>query len=208
VAWVATGAAMLVGALVFGAYCSEPAAGAKTTPVAHASFNADGSVKLPVGYRQWTHVGTRLKPDGISIFDGLPLQAPELLNAYVEPGAMAVFERTGQWPDGTEIVKEASAIETGPGCDPVTRICSKDIGTGLFEANFMGIGLMVKDHLRFPYAPGHWGYFSFGHHPPPYEPTSEPRPQAQCEACHVALAADTDFVILRAHLGLAALPAP
>ena len=59
---------------------------------------------------------------------------------------------------------------------------------------------MVKDSLRFPEQPGHWGYFSFGHQPEPYLPTAQPT--TTCISCHVRLASDTDYVIAKAHLGL------
>ena len=169
--------------------------------LARATFHPDGTVDLPVGYRQWTHVGTRYKPDGTSILDGLPLKVPEILNAYVEPGAMASFARTGKWPDGTQIVKEMSAIEVGNDCNATTRICGGPTGDGIFEARFMGLGLMVKDAGRFADAPGYWAYFSFGHKSPPYDSTSPARAKSQCELCHVALAAETDYVFSRVHLG-------
>jgi hypothetical protein len=31
----------------------------------------------------------------------------------VEPRAFALFRKTGQWPDGTQIVKEFSAVRIG-----------------------------------------------------------------------------------------------
>ena len=157
-----------------------------------------------MGYRQWWHIGTRYKPDGVSILDGLPLEVPELFNAYAEPGATATFQKTGRWSDGTQIVKEMSAIQVGDGCDEKTHICTKAIGSGIFEANFMGLGLMVKDTKRFPNSLGNWAYFSFGHRPPPYDRTSFVRPATRCEGCHAALASDTDYVISKAHLGLTA----
>jgi hypothetical protein len=43
------------------------------------------------------------------------------------------------------------------------------MGLRLGEAAYMGLGMMVKDPTRFPNAPGNWGYFSFGHRPPPYD---------------------------------------
>ena len=56
--------------------------------VASASFNTDGSVNIPVGYRQWAHVGTRYKTKGsLSILDNMPIKTPEILNAYVAPVA-------------------------------------------------------------------------------------------------------------------------
>lgn len=173
--------------------------------IVRASFNDDGSANLPTGYRQWWHVGTRLKPDGISIFDGLPLKAPEFFNSYVEPSAFQAFQKTGVWPDGTQIIKEVSAIQIGTDCDGATRICKRASGTGIYEAQYMGIGLMVKDAKRFPNSAGHWGYFNFGHRPPPYDPVAAPKSHDQCESCHVSLASDTDYVISRAHIGLTAV---
>ena len=121
--------------------------------IARASFGPDGSIDLPVGYRQWSHVGTRYKPDGISILDGLPLRVPEIMNAYVEPSAVAWFQKTGEWPDGSQIVKEMSAIQVGNRCNQTTRICNKSIGDGIFQANYVGLGMMVKDSMRFPMLP-------------------------------------------------------
>jgi hypothetical protein len=172
-------------------------------PVVQASFNSDASINLPVGYRSWVHVGTRYKPVGINILDGLPTKTPEVLNAYVEPGALAAFERTGTWPDGAQIVKEFSAVRIGEGCDAKTALCSTSLGIGIFEAGYVGLGMMVKNVKRFPESAGHWGYFSFGHKPPPYDSTATLRPKQQCESCHINLASDSDYVISRAHIGLA-----
>jgi hypothetical protein len=149
------------------------------------------------------HIGTRLKPIGINILDGLVTKAPEIFDAYVEPRAFTLFRKTGRWPDGTQIVKEFSAVRVGQGCDPATFLCSFPIGAGIFESGFVGLGAMVKDDKRFSDAPGHWGYFSFGHKPPPYNLTASLRPKNTCEACHVALASRTDYVISQAHIGLA-----
>lgn len=170
--------------------------------VVRAAFGPNGSVNLPIGYRNWTHVGTRIKSIGTNILDGLPTKGPELLNAYVEPSAMAVFERTGKWPDGAQIVKEFSALKTGDGCDPTTAYCRGRFGEGVFEAGYVGLGMMVRDAKRFPTATGNWGYFTFGHKPPPYDTTAMPSAKQNCESCHINLASDTDYVISRAHIGL------
>ena len=172
--------------------------------VARASFTAAGEVQLPVGYRQWEHVGTRDNAQGkVSIIDGKPTKTPEVLNAYVEPTAFTAYQKTGEWPDGSQMVKEFSAVRVGANCRPDTYLCTTKFGEGIFETGYVGLGMMVKDEKRFPDAPGHWGFFEFGHHPPPYDPVSAVRPVNQCTYCHVALASDTDYVISRAHIGLA-----
>lgn len=197
---------MLIGNLLFVSFLvAGTTFGAKSEDldvVVRAAFNPDGSVNLPIGYRNWTHVGTRIKSIGINILDGLPTKGPELLNAYVEPSAMAIFEQTGKWPDGAQIVKEFSALRTDTGCDPITAYCKGRFGEGVFETGYVGLGMMVRDAKRFPNATGNWGYFTFGHKAPPYDRTAMPSPKQNCKSCHINLASDTDYVISRAHIGL------
>jgi hypothetical protein len=187
---------------LFGAGLISFARSEARVSIAVASFNADGGLNIPIGYRHWTHIGTRYKPIGVNILDGLPTKTPEILNAYVEPSALTAFDETGTWPDGAQIVKEFSTVRVGEGCDEKTALCSTTLGTGIFEAGYVGLGMMVKDAKRFPDSPGHWGYFSFGHKPPPYDSTAAIRPKQQCESCHIRLASDSDYVISRAHIGL------
>jgi Cytochrome P460 len=175
---------------------------AGTPDVVRARFNADGSVNIPTGYRQWLHIGTRYKPLGINILDFQQTKTPEIFNAYVEPSAFAAFQATGIWPDGAQLVKEFTAVRVGDGCDEKTMLCDSPLGTGIVETGYIGLGMMVKDAQRFPEGKANWGYFSFGHKPPPYEKTSMVHPPQQCESCHVKLASDTDYVITRAHVGL------
>ena len=174
--------------------------------VTRASFTEAGEARLPVGYRQWVHVGTRDNAKGkVSIIDGKPTKTPEVLNAYVEPGAFAAYQKAGKWPDGSQLVKEFSAVRV---CGGDTVFCTTQFGVGIFETGYIGLGMMVKDAKRFPDAPGHWGFFHFGHHPPPYDAVSAVRPAGQCSYCHVNLASDTDFVISRAHIGLSRTETP
>lgn len=196
--------AAVAGAVITAAQAQPKDAVLLTAPlhpqVNRARFTADGSAVRPKGWRQWVHVGTRYKPIGLNILDQKLTKTPEILNAYVEPSAMAVYQRTGHWPEGAQIIKEFTAVKVGPGCDPKTFVCSTRFGDGIYETGYMGLGYMVKDAARFPNQPGHWGYFSFGHQPPPYLATTQPT--TTCISCHVKLASDTDFVISKAHVGL------
>jgi hypothetical protein len=178
------------------------AASSNDSAVARASFNADGSINLPLRYRQWSHVGTSFKLSGINVLDLSPIKSPELLEAYVEPSAMARFQADGIWPDGSQIVKEYSAIRTGNGCDQQTHICDTSFGDGIYEATYDGLAMMVKDAKRFPNAPGNWAYVSFGHKAPPYDSRARVLPTERCQFCHQKLATDTDYVVVRAHIGL------
>jgi hypothetical protein len=178
------------------------ALGAEPTEVVRGTFDSDGAVHFPAQYRQWVHVGTRVKVGGKNILDGSDLKSPQILNSFVEPSAMAVYERTGQWPEGSQIVKQISAVKMGNGCEAATGFCTNDLGTGFFEDSLTGLGMMVKDSKRFPSQPGHWGYFGFFRRDA-WDQTAQARPQEQCAACHVKFASATDYVIVQAHLGLA-----
>lgn len=80
--WLALAAA----ALAYGATSSA----ASPDRTAQAVFTASGEARLPLGYRQWEHIGTRDNAAGkLSILDGLPTKTPEVLNTYVEPHALA-----------------------------------------------------------------------------------------------------------------------
>ena len=172
------------------------------SPVRSAVFEEDGSLRLPAGYRQWEHVGTRIKPDGRSVLDGSQITTPQVMDTYIAPAAFNFFKKNGIWPDGTQIVKEISLIKTGKDCDKITFVCSTSFGSGIFQASYIGMGMMVKDSRRFPSAPGNWGYFAFRSNVSMYQATATVRPQQQCAACHMRLASNTDYVFSSTHIGL------
>jgi Cytochrome P460 len=172
------------------------------SPLRSAVFGEDGSLHLPDGYRQWEHVGTRIKPDGRSVLDGSQITTPQVMDTYVAPAAFDFFRKNGTWPDGTQIVKEISLIKTGKDCDKNTFVCSTSFGSGIFQASYIGMGMMVKDSKRFPSAPGNWGYFAFRSNGSMYQATATVRPQQQCASCHMNLASNTDYVFSATHIGL------
>lgn len=176
----------------------------KTTSddVLRAEFNADDTVNIPKNYRNWSHIGTRINVVGHNIIDGKAIEQPEILNAYVEPRALKIFQQHGEWPDGTQIVKEFSSVLVGDNCSTINFSCNTDIGNAIFQNQYTGLGMMVKDKIRFSSKPGNWGYFDFGHHPEPYNQTSKLRPDEQCSACHEGGAKESDYVFARAHLRL------
>lgn len=163
-------------------------AGAYGQEVVRARFRADGQVIRPEGYRSWMFVGTPLTPNALNNGEA---PFPEFHHVYVEPSAYAAYQRTGRFPEGTQIVKELiSVISTNANQDGSTVQVS---GRGYFQGEFIGLELTVKDTQRFPNEPGGWAYFSFGHHPEPYAATAAVLPTTECNACHQANAAD-DFV--------------
>lgn len=68
-----------------------------------AVFNNAGELELPEGYREWVFIGAPLTPHGLN--DG-KAGFPEYHHVYVNPDAWAVYQRSGEFPDGTVIAKE------------------------------------------------------------------------------------------------------
>ena len=142
---------IMIGMAAYLISISEHSVLAQSDTVLRAHFNSKGEALLPEGYRQWVHVGTRDNAPGkLSILDGKPTTTPEVLDAYVEPSAFAAYQRTGKWPDGSQMVKEFAAVRTGKGCQPQTYLCTTEFGEGIFETGYTGLGMMVKDEKRFP----------------------------------------------------------
>lgn len=172
------------------ANAAAPAAATQSAAgVVRASFTPEGAARQPQGYREWVYVGTPLTPNALN---GGEAPFPEFHNVYVEPGAFAHFSETGEWPEGTQIVKELTTVRSNNN-DPDNGSSAEVSGVGYFQGEFAGLELTVKDTERFADEPGGWAYFSFGHNAPPYAETAEAFPTEACNACHEA-SADTDFV--------------
>ncbi len=156
------------------------------------SYNAKGELIQPVGYREWVYVGTPLTPNDLN-----PPEAafPEFHNVYIHPADFDHYRKTGDFRDGTVIIKELVTVGSKQAVS----------GNGYFMGEFAGLEATIKDSKRFKDEPGNWAYFSFGHSLP-YANTAAAFPTAACNACHAASAAD-DFVftqyypILRAAKG-------
>ena len=157
--------------------------------IVEAKFTAAGEAILPTDYRQWVFVGAPLTPNALN---GGEAPFPEYHNVYVEPSAFLHYSQTGEWPEGTQIVKELTTIRQNDN-DEETGASSEVSGVGYQQGEFSGLELTVKDTERFADQPGGWAYFSFGHHAPPYAATAAAFPPDACNACHEANA-DDDFV--------------
>jgi hypothetical protein len=148
-----------------------------TTPT--VTFNRDGELVRPTGYRKWIHVGTPLTPhdmnNGKAAF-------PEFHSVYIDPNSYDHFGKTGEFPDGTVLIKELVSVGTKQATS----------GNGYFMGEFTGLEVLLKDKHRFKGEPGNWGFFSFGHEYP-LKPTTKIQPTANCNACHGG-AADDDYV--------------
>jgi len=151
-----------------------------------AVFTPDGKLELPTGYRRWVFVGAPLTPNALN--DGMA-NFPEYHHVYIQAQNVDAYLKTGSFPEGTVIVKELTRV-----LDPTFPDGSRTepSGRGFFNGEFNGIDLTVKDSKRFSKTNG-WGFFTFGHHPLPYDKTSAESPATVCAGCHMANVAKTDM---------------
>jgi hypothetical protein len=144
----------------------------------HLKFDAKGNVLRPEGYRKWIFVGAPVTPNDMN---GGKAAFPEVHHVYIDPYSFSIYERTGEFPQGTMLVKELTSIGTKKATS----------GAGYFSGEFQGLELAVKDAEHFANEPGSWAYFSFGTKPP-YANEAKAHPTASCNGCHTV--ADQDYV--------------
>jgi hypothetical protein len=172
------GVAVLVGiaGLTFVlAGASQPPEGA----AALVEFTPDGKLKKPVGYRKWVYVGTPLTPNELN--DG-EAPFPDFHAVYMDPESFAHYEKTGEFRDGTVMIKEL----VGVGAKEATS------GKGYFMGDFIGLEASIKDSKLYKDEPGNWAFFTFGHKYP-LKAEATKNSAASCNACHQASAAK-DYV--------------
>ena len=179
---------IVVGVAMIGiSFLAEPCGkAAEAQQVSPAQFDADGKMKLPTGFRAWVFLGAPLTPNGLN--NG-KAGFPEYHNVYVEKKNVDVYLKTGTFPEGTVIVKELTRV-LNPTFPDGSR--KEPSGRGFFNGEYNGIDASVKDSKRFAATNG-WGYFTFGHHPLPYEETAKESPVTECAGCHLANVAKTDM---------------
>jgi hypothetical protein len=175
---------------------------ADQTQQSGAVFNPDGTVQLPTGFRKWVFVGAPLTPEGLNNgkfncnAEGkncTKSNFPEYHHVYIEQKNVDVYMKTGDFPEGTVIVKELTRVRDPEFPDGSRKEPS---GRGYFNGAYNGIDMSIKDSKRFAKTNG-WGFFTFGHHPMPYEKTSAERPAAECAGCHIANVASTDMTYIQ-----------
>ena len=151
-----------------------------------AQFDSDGKMRRPTGYRAWVFVGAPLTPNGLN--NG-KANFPEYHHVYIEKRNVDAYLKTGEFPEGTVIVKELTRV-LNPTFPDGSR--KEPSGRGYFNGEYNGIDLTIKDSKRFAKTNG-WGFFTFGHHPLPYDKTSAEKPVTECAGCHIANVAATDM---------------
>jgi hypothetical protein len=140
----------------------------------------------PHVFRRWVFVGAPLTPNGLN--DG-KANFPEYHHVYIEQKNVDAYLKTGEFPEGTIIVKELTRV-----LDPAFADGSRKepSGRGYFNGQYNGIDVTVKDSKRFAKTNG-WGFFTFGHHPLPYAQSAEEAPASECASCHQTFVAKTDM---------------
>ena len=137
------------------------------------AFTKENVLLTSKDYREWIFVGAPVTPKDMN--DGKPA-FPEFHNVYIDPTSWNHWKKTGEFRDGTVIVKELVSVGSKEAAS----------GNGYFPGDFNGIAAMVKDSKRFADKPGNWAFFGFES----YE-AKQGILQADdaCAACHKANAA-------------------
>ena len=159
-----------------------------------AAFDANGQLVRPTGYREWIYIGAPLTPNDMN--NG-KAAFPEFHNVYIDPTSWDHWKTTGEFRDGTLIIKELVSVGTKLSFS----------GNGYFMGDYIGLEALVKDSSRFPKSAGHWGFFRFT--TDDHEKlltSSKVMPAEACAVCHQANAAQDSvftqhYPVLRAAKG-------
>ncbi len=152
--------------------------GLRAQSASPARFNPQGELLLPEHYREWVMVGTQVTPDELN---GGKAPFTQIRTVYVDPASFATWKKTGQFQEGTILVKELLSVgaKQAPGS-----------GTGYFMGEPIGLEASVKDSKRFPTEPGNWGFYVFYLPGQPVPRAVTNLPTADCASCHRASARD------------------
>jgi hypothetical protein len=136
----------------------------------YARFTQDSELLMPRDYREWMFIGAQVTPKDMN--DGKPA-FPEFHNVYIDPASWAHWKKTGEFRDGTIIVKELTSVGAKQSVS----------GNGYFQGDFNGIAATVKDSKRFADRTENWAYFTFDS----YEAKKgNIQDDEACAACHKA----------------------
>ena len=142
-----------------------------------ANFDGNDQLARPTGYREWIYIGAPLTPNDMN--NG-KAAFPEFHNVYMDPVSWKHWKKTGEFRDGTVIIKELVSVATK----------SSSSGNGYFMGEYIGLEAVVKDKSRFPASDNYWGFFRFttDDHAKLLE-ANKAMPSEACAACHSGNAA-------------------
>jgi hypothetical protein len=138
----------------------------------------NGELERPTGFREWIYVGTPVTPNDLN--NG-KAAFPEHHNVYIDPTSWAHWKKTGEFRDGTILMKELVSVGSKAAVS----------GNGYFQGDFIGLEATIKSKKHFPDEPGNWAYYSFS--TPDHKTLTDSAkafPAASCNGCHAGAAAD------------------
>lgn len=171
---IVVGTAIMLAVVLVGAGLTHAEPAAKWGP----KWTGDGQLMLPSNYHEWVFLGSPLTPHALN---GGDAPFPEYHNVYVQPEAFRAYRTSGEWPEGTIMLKELQLTRAGSNPDGSSVEVS---GRGYFPGALNGIDISVKDSKRFKDS-NDWGFFNFGHHAPPYPKSVSVMPKEACASCHI-----------------------
>lgn len=143
------------------------------------AYDAAGKLLPPAGYREWVFLSAGLD---MSYVEGPGGPDHHMFdNTFAPRWAYDAFQKTGVWPDKTQLVLE---VRGGATKGSINK-------KGAFQTgSVMGMEVHVKDQARFK---GGWGFFGLGGGGT--QPGALIPYTADCYTCHLEhAAADTTFV--------------
>ncbi len=176
-------------AMMLGIWSDRDAAAQDSTYM--PQWNSKGELLLPKDHiwREWLYVGSLVTPNALN--DG-NAPFPEHHMVYIDPVSWAHYKKTGKFREGTVIAKELTRVRAPDGANK-NGSTDEVSGTGYFMGDYSGFEITIKSKKIYPKEPGNWAYYTFGHHPEPYNATAKKQPAEACNACHESSAAE-DFV--------------
>ena len=87
---------------------------AQSNPSWGPKWTRSGELVLPNDYHEWIFLGSPLTPNALN---GGKAAFPEYHNVYVQPEAYKSFRKTGEWPQGTILLKELQLTRPAANAD-------------------------------------------------------------------------------------------
>lgn len=183
---VALAAALVVGSVAALAQLRAGTSGAGTA--AARVVDASGNLRVPEDYRL-----TYQALGSWAIAANGRAGSKEMHEVYASPGAIAAYQKTGRFPDGTVLVKEVFGAATA----------SMTTGTVSHPEALKGWFVMVKDaknsHPGNPLWGAGWGWSWFDAGKP--LKTTSTDYKSDCQGCHVP-AQSTDWIYVNGYPAL------
>ncbi len=162
-------------------YATEPGYPAAAMAESPVTWNTAGELIRPDTWRDWIFVGAPVTPNDMN---GGKAAFPEFHNVYIDRSSFDVYKNSGEFPDGTAIIKELVSVGAKESVS----------GQGYFQGDFIGLEAAIKSRTRHANEPGYWAYYSFTDpNGGPLKDAAPAFPTTACNSCHQA-AAEEDWV--------------